>query len=165
VSPIRPLSTTDLGRVHAINEANVPAVGSVDLDRLQFLVDEAPIALVADVDSVVVGFCLVLAPGSGYDSSNYRWFAEHDDTAWYLDRVAFDPQARRRGLGTRMYAEVERRLVLHGVRRLGLEVNSEPPNVGSLAFHADRGFTELERRMTPYGIEVAMMIKHLNPKS
>jgi hypothetical protein len=160
---VRPLDVDDLATIWRINEANVPEVGSVSLDRLRYLVGESAIALAADLDGDVVGFCLVLAPGSGYDSSNYRWFAEHRPAAWYLDRVAIDAGRWGVGVGRALYDEVVVRLERRGVGALGLEVNSDPPNDRSLAFHQRQGFVELERRMTPYGIEVAMMERLLDP--
>ena len=94
---IRSIEPTDLARILRINEANVPEVGSVDADRLAFIVAESPIALVADISDDVVGFCLVLAGGSTYDSVNYRWFTQRYDAFMYLDRVAVDSAARGRG--------------------------------------------------------------------
>jgi len=167
---VRSIAAADVDRVHAINEANVPEVGSVTVDRLRFLIDESPIALAVDdvpddgeaAQGSIVGFCLVLAPGSVYDSTNYRWFMEHRPDAWYLDRVAIDEAARGRGLGGALYDEVERRLAELGVDALTLEVNSDPPNEVSLRFHRSRGFVELTRRMTPYGIEVSMMERRIS---
>ena len=165
---IRPLTESDLGRILEINEANVPNVGSVDLDRLAFLVEESELALVAEVDratgTTVVGFCLVLGRGSNYESVNYRWFMDRFDDAWYLDRVAFDADAQGTGLGTAMYGHVDREIEARRsagahVDRLTLEVNVVPPNEQSLAFHARRGFLEIGRQLTPYGIEVSLLEK------
>ena len=44
--------------------------------------------------------------------------------------------------------------------RLALEVNAEPPNPASLAFHAARGFAEVGRLGGP-GKAVAMLAKDL----
>ena len=75
--------------------------------RLAFIVDESPIALASSA-ATVVGFCLVMAVDSAYDSVNFRWFTERYDRFMYLDRVAFDADAQGRGLGTLLYAEVDR---------------------------------------------------------
>ena len=45
--------------------------------------------------------------------------------------------------------------------RLGLEVNVDPPNPQSMAFHLGRGFEEVGRQVTDYGFEVAMMTRPL----
>jgi predicted GNAT superfamily acetyltransferase len=156
---IRPLRPEDLGRVHEINQANTPEVGSIDAERLAFLFDESAIALASQVGSEVVGFALVLGPGSTYDSVNYRWFAERGDDIMYLDRVAIDAGHRRLGLGRALYMSVLGRIAAQypDMSRLGLEVNVEPPNPGSMAFHHGLGFTEVGRQRTPYGAVVSLM--------
>lgn len=156
---IRDLSTDDLDRVLEINQENTPEVGSVDADRLGFLVHEAVISLAATVDADVVGFVLVLPPGSRYDSVNYRWFADRGDDFMYLDRVAVDAGHRGRGLGRALYTAVFDRIATDhaGMDRLGLEVNIEPPNPASMAFHRRLGFREVGQQATPYGAVVSLM--------
>jgi predicted GNAT superfamily acetyltransferase len=141
----------------------VPDVGEISLERMGWLQEMTAISIgVFDDHGSMLGFCMVFPPGTDYDSTNYTWFMERYDDAYYLDRVAFSEPARRRGLGTRLYDAVEQRIVdAPGIARLALEVNSDPPNEGSLAFHTGRGYRELERRPTPYGIEVAMFEKPL----
>ena len=157
---VRPVVAEDLLRLHEINQANVPAVGSVDVDRLAFIVDESPIAIAVEIDDEVAGFCLVLGSDSPYDSVNYRWFTERYDRFMYLDRVAVDAAARGRGLGTLLYAEVDRLMRERAdAEHLALEVNVDPPNVGSLRFHARLGFVEVGQQDTPYGIRVSMQMR------
>ena len=160
---IRPYRTDDLGAVHAINQAEVPAVGDVRVDQLGHIASESTIALVADVDGEVAGFCLVLPPAADYGSSNYAWFGERYDAFLYLDRVAIAPAFQRRGLGRALYAEVERLALrrARSARHLLLEVNLRPRNATSLAFHADLGFVEVGRRDTDHGVTVAMLAKPL----
>ncbi len=157
---IRSIEPTDLDRILQINEANVPEVGSVDGERMAFIVAESPIALVADIGDDVVGFCLVLASDSTYDSVNYRWFTQRYDAFMYLDRVAVDSSARGRGVGSALYGEVDRQMAaIDGADHLALEVNVDPPNKVSLAFHARLGFSEVGQQDTPYGIRVSMQMR------
>ena len=161
---IRPIAASDLPRILEINEANVPEVGSVDAARMEFIVGESPIALATELGGAVVGFCLVLGAASSYDSVNYRWFTQRHDRFMYLDRVAFDPAARGQGLGTALYGEVDRRMRDHpDVDHLALEVNADPPNEGSLRFHARLGFVEVGQQDTPYGIRVSMQMRPTGP--
>ncbi len=155
---IRSIEEADLARLLAINEANVPEVGPVDAGRLAFLIDESAIALAVELDRDLAGFCLVLGPGSSYDSVNYTWFMDRYDDALYLDRVAVDARFRGRGLGRALYDEVARRMSVDHpeLPRLTLEVNVDPPNPGSLAFHAKQGFAEVGRQVSK-GIVVSLM--------
>jgi predicted GNAT superfamily acetyltransferase len=160
---LREYHPDDLPAIHAINEANVPAVATETVDDLGQIADESMIALVAEADGEVAGFCLVLAPGADYDSVNYLWFAERFEDFVYLDRVAISSGFQRRGLGRLMYAEVER---LAAERRPGateftLEVNLRPRNDQSLAFHAQLGFVEVGQQETDYGTTVSLMSKPL----
>ena len=157
---VRDIEPTDLARILEINQANTPEVGSVDEDRMGFIVGESPIALVAAVDDVVAGFCLVLGADSTYDSVNYRWFTSRYSDFMYLDRVAVDPRFRGRGIGTLLYGEVDRRMSeLDTAGHLALEINVDPPNEGSLRFHAGLGFAEVGQQDTPYGIRVSMQMR------
>lgn len=176
---IRPVVDADLDAIVAINAANVPAVGPADSAHLARLVDEAALSLaVVDTEThtgtgtggdtgtseAVIGFCIVFAPGAGYDSVNYRWFMERYDDAMYLDRVAFDHRRQGLGLGRALYADVFGRLQRDhaGMRRLTLEVNVDPPNEQSLRFHARHGFVEVGRQMSK-GIEVSLMERAISP--
>lgn len=167
---IRDLSADDLADVHAINEAEAPAVGSVTLEGLQTVVDHSTIALVATTDGeadhpvgTIAGFCLVIPPGTAYGSGNYGWFAERYDDFVYLDRIAISPAFQGRGIGRLLYAEVERVAAERHPTATDflLEVNLRPRNDGSLAFHDRLGFAQVAERETDYGVLVSMMSKPL----
>lgn len=154
------MTDADLDRVGQINTANVPEVGPADRDHLAHLFAESSIRLVEETDGQLVGFCLVLAPGADYDSVNYLWFTDNHPETMYLDRVAFDAAFVGRGLGSAMYAEVDRiiRAEFPDATGLSLEVNVDPPNEPSLAFHRTLGFAEVGRQMSK-GIEVSLMLR------
>ena len=141
---LRPLADSDVPDVVALNQANLDAVSRMDEDRLGVLRAWADRVDVVEEDGELAGFVVTFAPGSPYDSPNYRWFAErHDADFYYLDRIVFADRFRRRGLGGFVYDEVERVAAKHG--RMTLEVNLVPRNDASLAFHARRGYDEVGR--------------------
>jgi predicted GNAT superfamily acetyltransferase len=160
---LRPYVPDDLASVHSINEGEVPAVGSATPEALTHIAGQSVIALVAELDDEIAGFCLVLAPGADYNSVNYRWFSDRYDDFVYLDRVAIAPAFQRRGVGRAMYAEVERlaREQHPTATHFTLEVNLRPRNDRSLAFHAALGFVEVGQQETDYGALVSMMAKEL----
>jgi predicted GNAT superfamily acetyltransferase len=155
---IRDITAADLSAIHAINEAGAPGVHSESPAQLAAITRESCIAIVAEVDGVVAGFCQVLPPGASYQSVNYQWFSARYDDFIYLDRVAVSVEHRARGIGSRLYEEVERRTP---AAWFTLEVNLRPRNDGSLRFHARHGFVEVGQQETDYDALVSMMAKRL----
>jgi predicted GNAT superfamily acetyltransferase len=114
----------------------------MDRERFGWFLETAAVADAAVVDDELAGFVLVLGPGLDYGSENYRWFSRRHERFWYLDRVAVHERFRRRGVGSAIYDAVEVEAARRGWPVL-LEVNVEPPNHASLAFHAARGYREV----------------------
>jgi uncharacterized protein len=160
---LRAYAPDDLRAIHAINQAAVPAVGSETVEDLGWIADASVITVVAEQDGEIAGFCLVLAPGTGYGSLNYRWFCERYTDFVYLDRVAISPRFARQGIGRAVYAEVERlaALACPDASDFVLEVNLEPRNDESLAFHAQLGFVEVGQQVTGKGTLVSLQAKPL----
>jgi uncharacterized protein len=155
---IRDITAADLGAIHVINEAGTPGVHSESPAQLAAITHESCIAIVAEVGGLVAGFCQVLPPGANYQSDNYQWFSARYDDFVYLDRVAVAEEYRGRGIGSRLYDEVERR---SRASWFTLEVNLRPRNDGSLRFHARKGFVEVGQQETDYGALVSLMAKRL----
>lgn len=156
----RDLTADDLPIVTTINNDNVPAVGEASLEHLTHLLGQCSLAIAAEIEGDIAGFCMVLAPGADYGSMNYQWFSDRYTDFAYLDRVAIAEPFRNRGVGSAMYAEVERRLAGTTPWFL-LEVNLRPRNDGSLRFHARHGFVEVGQQETNYGSLVSLLAKPL----
>ncbi|WP_310961929.1 GNAT family N-acetyltransferase [Nocardioides terrisoli] len=155
---LRPITAADHAAVLALNQAHVELLAPLDVPGLVALAGQADLAHVVEHDGRFAGFVVTLAPGSPYDSVNYRWFAERYDDFYYLDRIVLAEPFRRLGLGTRVYDEVEERAREHG--RMALEVNLDPPNEPSLAFHGGRGYVEVGRQESQ-GHLVALLVREL----
>ncbi|HET6168427.1 MAG TPA: GNAT family N-acetyltransferase, partial [Marmoricola sp.] len=138
---------------------NVALLSPLDEARLGALLGWSDLGCVIRHDGRDVGFVLTFAGGTAYDSGNYRWFSERYPAFYYLDRVVVDPSARRAGIGTRVYDEIEER-----ARSLApvmcLEVNLDPPNEPSLEFHRRRGYVEVGQDDAT-GHLVSLMAKEL----
>ncbi len=156
---LRPIGDADLPAVLALNHRFVEWLSPLDVERLAWIVGLADRAEVLDVDHEVGGFVVTMRPGSDYDSENYRWFADrYGRDFYYLDRIVVAEHLRRRGLARFVYDAMEE--VAREFGRMTLEVNVDPPNHGSLAFHTGRGYVEVGRIGEP-GHAVALLVKEL----
>lgn len=159
-----PMTGADLDEVLELNERSVPHVGSVDRERLGSIVQESRSALVVrDPDGALAGFVIVLAEGADYDSPNYLAFADRYDRFLYVDRIAVDPSTHRGGIGRALYDRVFDLAREEGAPRVTCEVNVDPPNPVSMAFHASMGFVEVGRQVNYGGaVTVALLSVELD---
>jgi len=154
---LRPITPADHDAVVDLNERFVHLTAPMDQPRLAELVAASDRADVIDVDGELAGFVITFAAGAAYDGTHFAWFAKRYDDYCYLDRIVIDVPFQRRGLGTFVYDAVE-----NGCARpvLALEVNIDPPNKPSLAFHRARGYVEVGVE-GPEGHRVVLMVKSL----
>jgi len=155
---LQPLRHDDHDDVLALNERHQHLTAPLDADRLLHLDSVGTVEVIRD-EGRFAGFVVTMAGDADYDSGNFGWFAERYDSFCYLDRIVVHEDFRRRGLAGRVYDEVEAR-VGRTAPLLALDVNSDPPNVESLAFHAARGFEQVgEREFRDH--RVALLVKRL----
>lgn len=141
---LRPITAEDHAFVLLLNERNVELLAPMDQPRLEQLLAWADRADIIEHRGERAGFVLTFAPGTTYDSENYRWFGRHfGNDFYYLDRIVLDDGFRRHGLGRTTYDEIEQHAAAYA--RMVLEVNAVPPNQASLDFHRRRGYTEVTR--------------------
>lgn len=146
-----------------LNRASVRELSELDERRLQWLISLAHSALAVDHEGRLAGFALAITPGGSYDSENYRWFAARYERFLYLDRIAVCAQLRRQGIATLLYDAME--AAAEPFERMVCEVNVEPPNPASLAFHGARGYVELGRLAHGEHKLVALLAKELTSGS
>ncbi len=154
---LRPVSSADLGRIAELNNAAYPAVPNLDVAELERLLAFPGLALVADHDGVVAGFLLAMDPGSDYESENYRYF-EGRGPSLYIDRIVVDRALRGAGVGRRLYEAVFGRARKDGRPEVTCEVNLQPPNPESLAFHARMGFRRVGEQDTKGGLYTVALL-------
>ncbi len=167
--PIDPTDTAVLAAVLALNERWVPHVGSLTMDALVALLAQSDHALAAvGVDGSLDGFLILVAPGATYASPNYRFFQSRLDAGdaagpfRYVDRIAVDPSTQGRGVGRALYDAAFQRAASAGAVEVTCEVNLEPPNPDSQAFHDRMGFTEVARQWTYGGtVQVQLLARPL----
>ena len=164
----RDLVPADLAWMVPLNNSAVPAVPPMDAGLLGGVLDHADLAIaVVDADApdaTPVGMLLAMQPGGAYDSPNYRWFAEHGVDGLYVDRIVVADGQRGRRLGQELYARVFDEARRAGRAHVTCEVNTLPPNPGSLAFHGRLGFVRVAEVVDDDGLHaVAMMAAPVDP--
>ena len=163
---LRRLVPADIDEVVRLNNAASPAVPFSNSDEIAALLDFADhaIAVVGAPDDtarevgVLAGFLIGFDPGSDYASENYRWFESRGTNHLYVDRIVVDEAVRGRRIGRLLYDRVFALARRAGRTEVTCEVNVEPPNPRSLAFHTAIGFVEVGRQGTKGGsVEVALL--------
>jgi len=138
--PIEPIGAADLAAVLALNNQHAAELSWLEPDRLSKLIGEAFHARrIGSVEAFLVTF----DQDAVYDSPNFLWFRERYPRFVYVDRVAVAASARGRGHARRLYEELFARARAAGHSLVTCEVNADPPNPVSDAFHAALGFAEV----------------------
>jgi predicted GNAT superfamily acetyltransferase len=146
VTPAAPLG----GALLALNNAHAQELSRLEPARLQHLVGQSFFARRVGPEfdprvDHVDAFLLAFDQDADYDSPNFLWFRERYERFVYVDRIAVARAARGRGLARLLYRELFAEAVRRRHSSVVCEVNSEPPNPASDAFHAALGFSEVGR--------------------
>jgi predicted GNAT superfamily acetyltransferase len=158
---IRDIVTADMDAVLHLNESAVPNVNSIDLETMRWLATHADYCRVVETGTDIVAFLIGLGPGLDYRSPNYRWFCQRYGNFVYIDRVAVARAARRQGLASGLYADLQRTAAA-AVPVMTCEVNLSPPNAASMRFHRRLGFEQVGSQFTEAGAkQVALLAKPL----
>jgi predicted GNAT superfamily acetyltransferase len=144
VPEIRDIQPKDHRAALVMNNAAVPAVNPHDRASFVELLAIADRTWVVDDDGVLGGLLVSFAPGSTYASANYGWLSDRYGDFGYVDRIVVAPSHRRMGLAGRLYGALADHAAAKDRRRLLCEVNVEPPNPQSLAFHEAAGWRPID---------------------
>ena len=137
---VRALGEPDLGALMALNNDHAVELRFETPDSFRALIAEAWLAL-APADNAAL--LLVFAQDAAIEGPNFLWFKARYARFLYIDRVVVAPAARGRGLARRLYETAFAAGAAAGFDLIGCEVNLEPPNPASDAFHAALGFAEV----------------------
>jgi predicted GNAT superfamily acetyltransferase len=157
---IRAADLGDLGEVLALNEASVAETSPLGVSALSALAAQADYFQVLIEGAGVAGFVLALRERATYANPNFEWFLRGYQRFLYVDRVVVAATHRHAGVGSRLYADLERHARATDAGVLACEVNVEPPNAPSLQFHHKLGFREVGRLSSPAKL-VALLVKPL----
>lgn len=134
---IRDITEADLPALAALNDSEAEAVNALGVAGLGAQLQWAWAArMAADGAAFLLAFDHATPP----QGPNHAWFIARESGFAYVDRVVVSPAARGRGLARALYRDLARRAVAERIPLLCCEVNLDPPNPASMAFHEKLGF-------------------------
>jgi len=138
----RPIGLTPaiLQKLLALNNAHAQELSWLEGDKLAALIRGA---FWARRIGGVEAFILAFDQDSDYRGENFLWFKARYARFVYVDRIVVAAGARGRGLARRLYEDVFAAAVQARQSLVVCEVNTEPPNAESDAFHASFGFEQV----------------------
>jgi predicted GNAT superfamily acetyltransferase len=139
ISPIHNLSALDSARLLLLNNSHAKETSELDDERLAALLGMAFYA--RGVDRGATAFLVALDHNAAYKNENFEWFKARRESFVYIDRVIVAEAARGLGIAKALYDDLFAEAKLAGHERVVCEVNIDPPNPASDAFHAATGFT------------------------
>lgn len=138
----------------ALNNAHAVELSLVDEHRMAMLIGEAFLAArVGVADALLLAF----DQDAAYDSPNFQWFRAKYPRFVYVDRVVTAPASRGQGLARALYAHLFEAARAAGHYRVVCEVNSDPPNPASDAFHRAQGFVPVGKAQLGNGKTVTYL--------
>ena len=154
---IEPLDPADPGGCAlALNNAHATELSFLEPARFARLVRGAFLARrIGDIDALLLAF----DQDAGYDSPNFLWFRARYPRFVYVDRVVVAPAYRGRGHARRLYDDLFEQARRRGHNQIVCEVNTQPPNPASDAFHARLGFAEVGRAVLPGGAKTVRYLR------
>lgn len=141
-----------------LNNRSAVETSWLEPERLEHMVGAAFAAIhVPDGQALLIAF----DQNADYDSPNFLWFRDRYDQFVYVDRIIVASEARGKGLARQLYAQLFDLARDAGHERVTCEVNSDPPNPASDAFHAAEGFAEAGHALLGNGKTVRYMARPL----
>ena len=135
---IRNITAADAVALLALNNAEAERVNTLTAGSLASLLASAFAArITADGQAFLIAFDHATPP----QGPNHAWFTARESYFAYVDRVVVAPAARGQGLARALYEDLARIAQAEFTNLLTCEVNLDPPNPESMAFHEKLGFT------------------------
>lgn len=143
--------------IRNITPADVPALlalNNMEAERVNALTEAALGALLRNAVAARMaadgtGFLIAFDHATPPQGPNHAWFTARESQFAYIDRVVVAPAARGQGVARALYADLARIAKAALIELLVCEVNLDPPNPESLAFHDRLGFTAMGEAVDP----------------
>lgn len=130
----------------ALNNEFAQELSFLSPEKAAHLVREAAMACrVGEADALLLAF----DQDAAYENPNFEWFRDRFERFIYIDRVVVAPAMRGRGLARALYTALFRRAAALKHSQVVCEINLDPPNPASDAFHASLGFEQVGLAVLP----------------
>lgn len=136
---IRKYDSRDLNWLVELNNLCVPSVDPHTAETMTENIAFCNHILIADRYGVPLGAVMLMREGTEYKSRNYAWHNQNNEQHLYVDRIIVSEDARGLGVGRKLYQYAIKAAQMNDVP-LTAEVNTEPNNPQSHAFHEALGF-------------------------
>jgi predicted GNAT superfamily acetyltransferase len=142
---VRDIEPPDLPSLLALNNEHAAELSFAEPPAFAARVAAAAIARAVGAVGAPDAFLLAFDHATPPQGPNHRYFLARHPRFLYVDRVCVAPHARQRGLARALYEDALATAAARAIPVLCCEVNVEPPNPRSDAFHAAMGFHEVAR--------------------
>ncbi|MCX7304595.1 MAG: GNAT family N-acetyltransferase [Hyphomicrobiales bacterium] len=137
---IEPVSRDIEPAVLSLNNRHAEELSWLEPAGLSHLVAQAFHALrIGNLEAFLISFDQT----AEYDSPNFLWFKARYPRFVYVDRIVVAAEARGRGHARGLYTHLFERAKQAGHDVVVCEINLDPPNPGSEAFHGALGFSQV----------------------
>ena len=143
---LRATELRDLDWMYELNQTYAIELSSMSREEFATHISLTSYAKLIDPRAA---FLLAFAQDATYSGPNFTWHRKRSERFLYVDRVVVSPDHQRQGLAKLLYEDLFRVADSQGHGKVVCEVNSDPPNPGSDAFHASLGFTVMGEAWLP----------------
>ena len=162
--PIHSISAVDAATdaaLLALNNAHIRETSHLSPEAWRELIGQSFAATCVDGDGALL---IVLDHDADYDNANFDWFRARYQRFAYVDRIIVAERLRGQGAAEALYRHLFEQAAAAGLERVVCEINLDPPNPASDAFHARLEFDIVgEARLEDRGKTVRYFVRELAP--
>jgi uncharacterized protein len=140
----------------ALNNKFATELSPLDTARARLLVRHAFMARTIGDEALLLAF----DQDAPYDNPNFHWFKGRYDRFVYIDRVVVTPVRQGWGWARLLYEALFARAQECGHLHVTCEINLDPPNPRSEAFHKGLGFETVGQAILPGAGKTVRYFRH-----
>jgi uncharacterized protein len=160
---IHDLRLLDAPVILSLNNQHARETSALDDADLGALLDMAFYA--RGIDRGATAFLIAFDQNAAYRSPNFLWFKASQQSFVYIDRIIVSSSARGQGIARLLYEDLFAVAKQAGHERVVCEVNIEPPNLVSEAFHRAMSFDEVGKATIHDGTKTVRYLEKKLPPS